>query len=67
MRAREVEAGDGGHDAPGRGAGAGSGTPSYGFLLALAGVLLASYANWLVLIGVPALAGFLYRIRVEEH
>jgi len=42
--------------------------PSYtGFLLALAGVMLA-YANWLALIGVlPALAGFLYRIQVEER
>jgi protein-S-isoprenylcysteine O-methyltransferase Ste14 len=42
--------------------------PSYtGFLLALAAVML-SYANWLALIGVlPALAGFLYRIRVEER
>ena len=42
--------------------------PSYtGFLLALAGVMLA-YANWLAPIGVlPALAGFLYRIQVEER
>src|SRR2546421_13092285 len=47
---------------------AGSGIPPYtGFLLALAGVML-TYANWLALIGVlPALAGFLYRIRVEER
>jgi protein-S-isoprenylcysteine O-methyltransferase Ste14 len=45
------------------------GCPDYtGFLLALAGVMLASYANWLALIGVlPALVGFLYRIRVEER
>jgi protein-S-isoprenylcysteine O-methyltransferase len=43
--------------------------PSYtGFLLALAGVMLITYANWLALTGVlPALAGFLYRIRVEER
>jgi protein-S-isoprenylcysteine O-methyltransferase Ste14 len=42
--------------------------PSYtGFLLALAGVMLI-YANWLALIGLlPVLAGFLYRIRVEER
>jgi protein-S-isoprenylcysteine O-methyltransferase Ste14 len=42
--------------------------PSYtGFLLALAGVML-TYSNWLALIGMlPVLAGFLYRIRVEER
>jgi protein-S-isoprenylcysteine O-methyltransferase len=39
--------------------------PYTGFLLALAGVML-TYANWLALIGVlPALAGFLYRIRLR--
>jgi protein-S-isoprenylcysteine O-methyltransferase Ste14 len=42
--------------------------PSYtGALLTMAGVLLAS-TNWLALVGVlPALPGFLYRIRVEEQ
>jgi protein-S-isoprenylcysteine O-methyltransferase Ste14 len=42
--------------------------PSYtGVLLAITGVLVAS-ANWLALVGIlPALAGLLYRIRVEEQ
>lgn len=43
--------------------------PSYtGALLTIAGVLLASTANWLALAGLlPVLAGVLYRIRVEER